>query len=153
RSLPGFGFRRGHALGAPEEPVRGLRVPLEVVERHAQMNHEVGAAYLSWAWEAVFELPVHDPFQLDDPLLEVFAGYGLQALSHPVQFVHANAVRAWPHDKHWHSARRLDLAEVLRRGFVVSPSDSDAAQEQEQVDSGEEGQAVAHREAPPRESH
>ena len=39
-----------------------------------------------------------------------------------------------PHNMQWHSARRLNLAEVLRRGFVVSLSDMDAAQEQEQED-------------------
>src|SRR5262249_36112968 len=55
RFLPDFGFRRWHALGALEEVLRSLGVPLEIVERHAQVNHEVGAAYLPWTWNPIFE--------------------------------------------------------------------------------------------------
>ena len=46
RFLPDFGFRRWHSLGALEEVVRRLGVPLvEIIERHAHVNHEVGAAW------------------------------------------------------------------------------------------------------------
>ena len=79
------------------------------VERHAQMNHEVGAAYVSCTWNPIFEFLVHDPFQFDDPLLEVFFGYGLQTLCHLVETVHGKSAFR-PHNRQWHSTLGLNLA-------------------------------------------
>src|SRR5262249_44138159 len=112
--------------GAPEEVVRGLGVPLDIVERHTDSRNEVRAACLFC--KPPIELLVHDPFQLDEPLVEGFFG-GCQWPRRLPPKVHGNRGCRSPKGQ-WHSTRRLDLAEVVRRGFVVSLSEVDAAQEQ-----------------------
>src|SRR5208282_4565018 len=125
RFLPDFGFRRRQGSGTAEEVLRGLAVPFQAVECRAHAIHEVGAAYLSCAGKSIFEFLADDPLEFHDPLFEVRWRYGLQTTPRRLTRLHGNRRTT---RKQWHTAWRPDVAEVVRRPFLVLLSEMDAHQ-------------------------